>query len=128
MSYPQLNKKYNFITKVLFDAEISACNISLDVEYAVDCTVTCVDDDDTLEVEINRMAVQSGVYDDGEVVSMSPWMRVDMNTVSPKTQNDIIYDVKINFFDAFDDDGELHNDEFPVLPVMVVSEYAPVNQ
>ena len=123
MSYPQLNKKYNFITKVLFDAEISACNISLDLEYAVDCTVTCVDDDDTLEVEINRMAVQSGVYDDGEVVSMSPWMRVDMNTVSPKTYNDIVYEVKIKFSDAFDD-GELHNDEFPVLPVMVVSEYA----
>jgi len=124
----QRRNKYNFITKVLFDAEILHSNISMDVEYAVDCTMTCTDaEEGTFDVEINRMAVQSGVYDDGQMISMSPWARVDMSAITAKTIGDIEREILIKFFDSFGDDGELYNDEFPALPAMVVSEYEPTN-
>jgi len=123
-------KPHNFTAKVLFSSENPSLNLSFDVEYAVECIITIDTEEGTAEgFEIIRSAVQNGTYDDGETVLMSAWALIDPKKISRKTFSAINEAVVQEFFDALEKgggDGEYQSEEFPVLPAMAVSEYAPI--
>ena len=122
--------KHNFTEKVLFTSHIPYHSLSLDIEYAVDCIITVDTEEGTAEgFEITRCAIQNGVYDDGELISMSAWALIDTKLISPNTFSVIEASICQLFFDALEKgggDGEYESEDFPVLPALVVSEYAPI--
>lgn len=123
---------YQFTEKVLFTSEIPYHNLSFDIEYAVECTITVDHSDGTVEgFEITRCAVQSGAYDDGETVSMSAWQMLDPKLITPNTFSVIEASVCQLFFDALKKgggDGEYQSEQFPEIPGAVISVYEPVSQ